>query len=325
MEIANFAHVHVLVPLCGKRTSGNVLLLMSHREKTIGILSGIVAAVCYGTNPLGALKLYAEGMTTGGVLFYRFGLAWVIMLVVMLLRGERLWVSWRELRTLLGLGLLFIASSVSLYLSFHYMEAGVASTILFVYPVITAVIMAVLFHERMTLAVVAALVLSLAGVVLLYVNGGGVTLSTTGVLLVLLSAVTYAVYIIVVDRSPLPMSSFKINLYVLMVCALGVLLFSMATGQAITLPRTASSWFYVGWLAVVPGIMALCLMVYAAKYVGSTSTAVLGALEPLTAVLIGIVVFGESFSARIATGILLILSSVVIVALRKQPERTEII
>ncbi|MBQ3750724.1 MAG: DMT family transporter [Bacteroidales bacterium] len=283
-------------------------------RKLIGTLAGIAAAVCYGTNPLGALKLYAEGMQTNSVLFYRFGLAWVIIAVVMFFRKESLKVTRQEFTTLTGLGLLFIVSSLTLYLSFHYMAAGVASTILFTYPVMTAVIMAVFFRERITWTTVASLALSGAGVVLLYWSDSAGTLSTIGVILVLASALSYALYIILVNRSNLQMSSFKINFYVLLYCTLGMVVYSLIAGLPLTLPQNATSWFYVGWLAVVPAIFALVLMVYAAKYVGSTATAILGALEPLTAVLIGIFVFSEPFTLNLAIGIALILGAVIIIA-----------
>ena len=98
-------------------------------NKTLfGTVCGIAAAVCYGTNPFGALNLYAEGMSTNCVLFYRFGLAWLIMSVCMLFRNESLKVSWREFGVVSTLGILFIFSSLTLYLSFHLMPAGVAST-----------------------------------------------------------------------------------------------------------------------------------------------------------------------------------------------------
>ena len=286
-------------------------------RKLIGTLAGIAAAVCYGTNPLGALKLYAEGMQTNSVLFYRFGLAWVIIAIVMLFRKESLKVTRQEFTALTGLGLLFIVSSLTLYLSFHYMAAGVASTILFTYPVMTAVIMAVFFRERITWTTVCALVLSGVGVALLYWSDNAGTLSTIGVVLVLASALSYALYIILVNRSNLQMSSFKINFYVLFYCALGMVVYSLIAGLPLKLPQTATSWFYVGWLAIVPAIFALVLMVYAAKYVGSTATAILGALEPLTAVLIGIFVFNEPFTLNLALGIILILGAVVIIAGRK--------
>lgn len=283
-------------------------------RKLIGTIAGIAAAVCYGTNPLGALKLYAEGMQTNSVLFYRFGLAWVIIAVVMFFRKESLKVTRQEFTALTGLGLLFIVSSLTLYLSFHYMAAGVASTILFTYPVMTAVIMAVFFRERITWTTVVSLALSGAGVVLLYWSDSAGTLSTIGVILVLASALSYALYIILVNRSNLQMSSFKINFYVLLYCTLGMVVYSLIAGLPLTLPQNATSWFYVGWLAVVPAIFALVLMVYAAKYVGSTATAILGALEPLTAVLIGIFVFSEPFTLNLAIGIALILGAVIIIA-----------
>ena len=290
-------------------------------KKLIGILCAIGAAVCYGTNPLGALNLYAEGMNTPSVLFYRFGLAWLIVAVVMLFRRESLRVDRREFLTLTALGVLFIFSSLTLYLSFHLMPAGVASTILFTYPVMTAAIMAAFFHERIRVGTVLSILLSFAGVLLLYWGDSGGTLHIGGVILVLVSALTYALYIIVVDKSPLAMSSFKINFYVLFYCAAGMALFALLSGQPLQLPPTPRAWLWVSWLAVVPAIMALVMMVYAAKYIGSTPTAILGALEPTTAVLIGVFVFAEPFSLRLLLGILLILASVTIVVLAKGNKR----
>lgn len=293
-------------------------MTLPRSKKLIGTLCAIGAAVCYGTNPLGALNLYAEGMNTPSVLFYRFGLAWLIVSIVMLFRKEKLRVDRREFRTLTALGILFIFSSLTLYLSFHLMPAGVASTILFTYPVMTAAIMALFFHERITFATVSSILLSLVGVLLLYWGDSGGTLNLWGVVLVLISALTYALYIIVVDKSPLAMSSFKINFYVLFYCALGMVVYALLSGQPLMLPPTPRAWLWVSWLAIVPAIMALVMMVYAAKYLGSTPTAILGALEPTTAVLIGVFVFSEPFSFRLLIGILLILTAVIIVVLGKK-------
>lgn len=283
-------------------------------KKLLGTLCGIGAAICYGTNPLGA-RLYEEGMAPSTVLFWRFGLAWVIIAVVMLFRKEKIGVTRKEFATLSALGLLFLASSLTLYVSFQMMAVGVASTLLFVYPVLTAAIMAIFFKEKLTWSTVSAIILSFLGVMLLYWSPDGGSLSVMGVILVLISALTYAVYIIVMNRAQLDMSSFKINFYVLIYCALGNLLMSLCTGQGLQVPANAVSWFYVCWLAVVPAILALVMMVYAAKYIGSTPTAIMGALEPLTAVLIGIFMFGEEFTLRLAMGIILIFSAVIIIAL----------
>ena len=284
-------------------------------KKLFGTLCGIGAAICYGTNPIGA-QLYAEGMTPPNVLFWRFSLAWAIIAVVMLFRKESFKVTRQEFATLSALGILFLASSLTLYVSFKLMDVGVASTILFVYPVLTAAIMALFFKEKITASTAISIFLSFIGVMLLYWNPQGGTLSSAGIALVLISALTYAIYIILMNRAKLPMSSFKINFYVLIYCALGNLAIALAGGDGFQLPTTLYSWLHVAWLAVVPAILALVMMVYAAKYIGSTPTAIMGALEPLTAVLIGIFLFGETFSANLAIGILLIFSAVIIIALQ---------
>lgn len=111
-----------------------------------GIICGILAAVCYGTNPFGALPLYEEGVNTSSVLFYRFSMAVLMLAVMLLVERKSFRISGRELKTLGSLGLLFAASSITYYQSFRFMDAGIASTILFVYPVMVAVIMATCFQ-----------------------------------------------------------------------------------------------------------------------------------------------------------------------------------
>lgn len=292
---------------------------ITSNKKIFGTICGILAAVFYGTNPLGALKLYEQGMNTNSVLFSRFSLAWIIISIILIIRKESLKVTRREFGTLTALGLLFTASSMTLYFSFKYIAAGVASTLLFTYPIMTAVIMGLFFKEKAGFKTVLAIILSLVGVLLLYWSDAGGVLNTLGVILVLVSALTYAIYIIVVNRCPLEMSSFKINFYVVLYCAIGMAVFAWLTGQPLRLPHNAVSWFYSVWLAVVPATLSLVLMVYASKYVGATPTAILGALEPLTAVIIGIFVFNEPFGIRLAIGIVLILSAVMITAY--QPKR----
>ena len=119
-------------------------------SKLKGTLCGVGAAVSYGMNPLGVLPLYADGINTNSVLFYRYGLAVVIMALFMIVQRKPFSVTIKELCILMPLGVLFVLSSLTLFESFHYMDAGVASTLLFVYPVLVAVMMAVFFKEKVT-------------------------------------------------------------------------------------------------------------------------------------------------------------------------------
>ncbi len=288
------------------------------KSKAIGIVCAILSAVCYGTNPFGALPLYEEGVNTATVLAHRFGLAVILLAIVMLIKRENFKVTRHEFKVLFSLGILFAASSITYYQSFHFMDAGIASTILFVYPVMVAVIMAVFFKERVTAMTAMAIVLSLVGIGLLYKGGVGVSLSMIGIVLCILSSLAYAIYIIVVNQSSIKMSSFKVTFYAMLVCEITLILYSFTSPElylhVLPSPR---AWSFAVWLSIVPTILSLVFMTVAVHHVGATPTAILGALEPLTAVTIGVVVFGEVLTPRLIVGILFILFAVMLVVLGK--------
>lgn len=288
---------------------------MSSRLK--GVLCGVGAAVSYGMNPLGELPLYSYGINTNSVLFYRYGLAVILLGIFMAMGRKSFSITLKEFAVLVPLGILFALSSLTLFASFHFMDAGVASTLLFVYPVMVAVIMAMFFKERITFVTVVSILLSLSGIALLYRGGDGCALNTTGVLLVMLSSLTYALYIVVVNKSSLRMSSVKLTFYVLLVGVLLILSCSLlgSNESKIQLLTTPSMWLHASILAVFPTIVSLLLMVVAVHEIGSTPTAVLGALEPLTAVILGVTLFGERLTVGLSVGIMLILSAVVLIVL----------
>ena len=287
-------------------------------SKVKGTICGILAAISYGTNPLGALNLYADGLNANSVIFYRYALATLILAAIMVIQRKSFAVTRREFKVLLALGVLMAGSSLALYCSFNFMDAGIASTILFVYPVMVAVIMAVFFKEKVTPVTIVSIVLALSGISLLYKGGDGAVLSTVGVILVIISSLTYAVYIVVVNKSSLRMSSVKLTFYVLFIGTLMIILYSF-TGDSARLQSITSihSLFYALLLAVFPTVISLILMVIAVHNVGSTPTAVMGALEPITAVCIGVFVFGEVFTMRLAVGCLLILAAVTLIVAGK--------
>ena len=288
--------------------------MLKHR----GIICGILAAVCYGTNPFGALPLYDEGVNTSSVLFYRFSMAVVMLGVMLVVERKSFRVKPAELKVLASLGLLFAVSSITYYQSFRFMDAGIASTILFVYPVMVAVIMATFFREQVTLSTVTAIMMALSGIALLYNGDAGLSLSTMGVLLVMLSALSYAVYIVIVNQSSIRMSSLKLTFYVLLICMLSLLAYSFTSPDLrLMLPPSPRAWFFACWLGLVPTILSLVLMTISVHEVGATPTAIMGALEPLTAVAIGVLVFGELLTFRLAIGIVLILAAVLMIVLGK--------
>ncbi len=286
--------------------------------KLKGISCGILAAVSYGTNPLGALPLYEEGVNTSSVLFYRFTLASIMLGIMLLVERKSFALNKHELKVISALGMLFAVSSITYYQSFHFVEAGIASTILFVYPVMVAVIMACFFHERVTPATAISMLLSLMGIGLLYQGDANISFSIAGFVLVILSALSYAIYIVVVNQSHIQMSPAKLTFYVLLFCMLSLLVYSFTSPElALQMPPSPRAWLYACWLGLVPTVISLILMTIAVHEVGATPTAIMGALEPLTAVAIGIMLFSESLTLRLAIGIITILVAVFIIVLGK--------
>jgi len=283
-----------------------------------GYLAGIVAAVSYGMNPLGAIYMYDDGMAPTSVLFYRFSFAALILaLIIALRKSVSFKLNLKEAKALLVLGALFSASSLSYYSSFKYMDAGIACTILFFYPVMVAVIMAVFFKEKITLSTSLAIIMSLFGIFYLYMGDGNIKLSNTGMFLIVTSALTYAVYIVYINKSDIKMSSIKLTFYVLVVCAVMIAIFSEINGTPLQSIPTKRSLICAIGLAVVPTVVSLITMTIAVHLIGSTPTAIMGALEPLTAVAVGVVFLGEQLTYRLCIGATLIIVSVLIIIMGK--------
>lgn len=282
-------------------------------ERSRGYLLGAIAAASYGLNPLFALPLYGAGMGADSVLFYRYVLAVVMLGALMLFRRQSFALRRHDIVPLVVMGILFSASSLLLFESYNLMDAGIASTILFVYPVMVAVIMAVGFHERVTVVTILSIVLACTGISLLYKGGDGTTLNLTGVLLVFLSALSYAIYIVAINRSSLrELPTEKLTFYCLV---FGSLVYVVRLRGCVDLQPipTVALWVNAISLALFPTIISLVTMAGAIRRIGSTPTAILGALEPVTALFFGVVVFGEAFTLRIGVGVVLILTAVTLI------------
>lgn len=281
-------------------------------SKTKGVLCGIIAAICYGTNPLGVLYLYQEGLNAVSTVFYRYLAAVLLLAVALVAKGENFKISRRELSIAALLGVFFGASSLTLYASFNYMDAGLASTILFCYPVMVSVIMAVFYHEKVSLTTIIALVLSSSGIVLLSKGDGNV--SMTGVILVVVSSLAYAIYIVAVNRWKVTVSNVKLTFFITLFATPMFVVYSFfGEGNSLQMLPSMTAVLWAVFLGLFPTVLSLVFMNVSIKLAGSTPAAVTGALEPVTAVIIGVCIFGEAFSLKLLFGILLILSAVLLI------------
>lgn len=281
--------------------------------KAKGYLLGAIAAASYGTNPLFALPLYKAGMDPDSVLLFRYLFAIPILGTMLWVRGRSFKVRRDEIIPLFIMGLLVAISSLTLFLSYNYMDAGIASTLLFVYPILVALIMAVGFKEKCTLLTALCILLAVGGIGLLYKTGDGQTLSLTGTLLVFASALSYAIYIVGVRQTKLKeIPTLAITFYILL-CGLALFLYRVDFGRTLVLPEQWYLWGNLLALALFPTAISFLCTTSAIQYIGSTPTAILGALEPVTAVFFGAVIFGEIITPRIGCGMVQIILAVTLI------------
>ncbi len=281
--------------------------------KAKGYILGAVAAATYGMNPLFALPLYKAGMNPDSVLFFRYLFAIPVLGMMIVARGRSFKLKRKEVLPLIIMGLLVALSSLALFQSYNYMDVGIASTLLFVYPILVALIMWIAFKEKLTLPTVLCILLALGGIGLLYKSGDGSTLNLTGIILVMISTLSYAIYIVGVNQSTLKnLATLSLTFYVLLF-GLALFLVRVDFGQSLRVAETWYLWGNLIALAIFPTAISFLCTTQAIQYIGSTPTAILGALEPLTAVFFGVVVFGESLTLRLSCGMLMIILAVTLI------------
>lgn len=259
----------------------------------VGTIAALLAAICYGFIPFFTLPIKqgepSDFMSDPSILFYRFGFAALVIGLVMLVRRQDFKVTRGELVTLIYLSFISDGSALFLIDGYNYMSSGVATTLHFMYPVVTALLMMTFYHESRRLSTILAIIMSVAGVGVLCWDPTGHT-SLQGIIIVLISAVCYALYLIRVNRSRAAhMDSLKLVFYILFIGAL--IFLAEALRQNSFQPISSSLQFgNLVALALICTIVTNVCLVVSVKRIGSTMTAVIGALEPLTAVVVGCLV-----------------------------------
>ena len=283
-----------------------------NKGKLIGFTAGIVAGVSYGMNPLFAKPLMEDGVQVLTMLFFRYFLSVLLLGVWMYMRGESFRVSRSEMPLLVLLGILFSFSSLFLFESYKYIPSGLATTIVYLYPVFVALIMAALgnvpdWHVWLSIAA------TFTGVVILCKPSGGLTLHWGGLLLAALSALSYACYLVIVNRSKRirRVSEHTLTFYALVVgSALFLAIQLFGNGLSLQGIGSPASLANLLGLAVFPTMVSLLALAVSTRHIGPTRTSVLGVFEPVTAILIGTVLFAEPVTPGILAGIAICLAAI---------------
>lgn len=282
------------------------------RNAIIGYPAGIITGITYGLNPLFGVPLMKNGAAIESILFFRYAIAVLFLGLFLLLSKQSFKISRKEAGVLLVLGLLYTSSSIFLFEAYNYIASGLATTIIFLYPVLVAIIM-VFLKVVPSWPVWLSIILTFAGVVIMTQSDSTHTINPIGVILPLGSALVYALFIVIINRSK-TISNISNSLLTFYALTVGTIIF---LGKIIIsdIDITAGinhnmAWMNLVGLALLPTVVSTATLAIATRNIGATKASVLGVFEPITAILIGTIVFGEALTTNIIVGILLSIAAI---------------
>jgi len=285
-----------------------------------GFAYAIASAVSFGLIPFSSLPVMNSGMDFVSVLIYRFAISCIFIFPILLINHIRLSISRSEIWRMALLALFYCCSALFLFWSYHYMSSGKATTIHFMYPVFTSLIMVFFFHEHISWKTFVAILLAVAGVALLADDhSASSSISMIGLLIVLASGLYYAIYLVAVNQMKVRnMGSLELTFYVMLFGLFFLILIALIFGHGIGEIKSTSSFFHLLSLALISTVFSNITLILAIKRLGSTRTAIMGAFEPLTAVCVGILFLHEEITTLSVLGIMGIIAAISLLVYAKK-------
>ena len=286
-------------------------------NKLNGFLFGLLSSASFGLIPMLTIPAMQQGMQFESILLYRFAFATLALGVILLIDGQSFRINRRDIPSLLLLAFFYLISAVFLFWGYKFMASGIATTLHFMYPVLTTLIMMLFFREKKSIWRFMAIALAVAGVFFLSQGDDSGSITFIGIFIVLLSALGYALYLVTVSQLKVgQMKGLRLTFYVFLFGTLLLFIGIGTTGHTQPIPNLHTAGNLV-MLAIIPTVISNLALVRAVKCIGSTLTSVLGAMEPVTAVCVGIFMFGEPFTNSVGLGIILIITAVTVIILKR--------
>ena len=286
-------------------------------NKLNGFLYGLLSSASFGLIPMFTIPAMQQGMQFESILLYRFAFATLALGVILLIDGQSFRINRRDIPSLLVLAFFYLISAVFLFWGYKFMASGIATTLHFMYPVLTTLIMMLFFREKKSIWRFMAIALAVAGVFFLSQGDDSGSITFIGIFIVLLSALGYALYLVTVSQLKVgQMKGLRLTFYVFLFGTLLLFIGIGTTGHTQPIPNLHTAGNLV-MLAIIPTVISNLALVRAVKCIGSTLTSVLGAMEPVTAVCVGIFMFGEPFTNSVGLGIILIITAVTVIILKR--------
>lgn len=283
-----------------------------------GILLIVISAASFGTLAIFGRFLYADGLDTFTMLFLRFGLAALVMLIILLARREKI-PRGKIILQLIGMGALgYVGQSFSYLTAIQYASAGLVALLLYLYPMFVFILSVIVFHEKATWVKIVAILIALLGTALTVDPAGGQLL---GVLLAIAAALIYSVYIIVGTDVMKHVSAVQSSLVIF--AAAGTVYGILMAFNGVHLPTTNSGWIHTMGIVFIATVIPVIAFLAGLERIGPTNAAMLSTLEPLVTVLLAAWIFSERLQAIALLGGGMILIAVILLTRRETSEIKE--
>ena len=288
-----------------------------------GIFYAAISSTSFGFSPLFSLALIGAGLSDFDILSYRWLIAGTVLMIYAFCKKKSLRLnSFDEAWKIVLLSILRALTSVTLLIGYVNISSGIASTINFMYPVIVTLCMVLFFGEKRSLIDYLAIAASIFGVYLLasgdsiMVEGGNTKLGLT---CSLISAFSFAAYYIVMKQVKADkIEVVKFTTWIMMLSAVYFIIGAFISDGKLTIVTDARSWLNILGLGLWSTMVSNITGVKGNRRIGPTMTSILGALQPMTAVVLGVLFLNEHLYTRSLTGCIIILVAVTIIVLHQK-------
>ena len=275
-------------------------------KQLTGILLIAISAASFGTLAIFSKFLYRDGLDIFTILFLRFGIAALLMLVILLIRREK-FPRGKILLQLIGMGALgYVGQSFSYLTAIKYASAGLVALLLYLYPMFVFILSVIVLHEKATWIKIVAIIIALVGTAFTVDPTGG---QLPGILLAIAAALIYSIYIIVGTNVMKHVSAVQSS--VIIFASAGTIYGILMASNGMHLPSTNSGWINILGIVLVATVIPVVAFLAGLERIGPTNAAMLSTLEPVVTVLLAAWIFGERLQSIALFGGGLILIAVI--------------
>lgn len=275
-----------------------------------GYIYTALSAIIFGLMPLLTKIIIARGATSLTIPFFRVFYVTIVLFLVLKIKKIDFHLEKRDLLSVMltsifGSGLTIIILNES----YNYVDTGIATSLHFLYPLFVAILCCFFYGEKIKKKQIISLSFALVGIICFMSKGNG---SLFGYLLAIASGLTYAFYLVKMDKTGLvKMNAFKLSFYLALFTTIEIFTMNLFM-QDVVFKMDAIAYGLLLVLALSSSFLATVLLQKGVLLLGSTRASFICLLEPVTSMIVGILWLNEAFTFNKGLGGLAIIISLII-------------